>query len=44
MKFTVRRKPAELVSPAGPTPQELKRISEIDDHDGLRFHVPVIYL
>uniref|UniRef100_A0ACD5ZBA9 Uncharacterized protein n=1 Tax=Avena sativa TaxID=4498 RepID=A0ACD5ZBA9_AVESA len=43
LKFTVRRQPAELVTPAGPTPRELKRLSDIDDQDGLRFHVPVIH-
>jgi hypothetical protein len=42
LKFTVRRKAAELVAPAGPTPRELKRLSDIDDQDGLRFHIPVI--
>jgi hypothetical protein len=42
LKFTVRRKAAELVSPAAPTPRELKRLSDIDDQDGLRFHIPVI--
>ncbi|XP_040384173.1 benzyl alcohol O-benzoyltransferase [Oryza brachyantha] len=42
MKFTVRRKPAELVAPARPTPRELKKLSDIDDQDGLRFHIPVI--
>ncbi|RLN39775.1 10-deacetylbaccatin III 10-O-acetyltransferase [Panicum miliaceum] len=42
LKFTVRRKPAVLVAPAAPTPQELKRLSDIDDQDGLRFHIPVI--
>ncbi|KAF8722602.1 hypothetical protein HU200_022437 [Digitaria exilis] len=42
LKFTVRRKPSELVSPASPTPRELKRLSDIDDQDGLRFHIPVI--
>uniref|UniRef100_J3N3W3 Benzyl alcohol O-benzoyltransferase n=1 Tax=Oryza brachyantha TaxID=4533 RepID=J3N3W3_ORYBR len=36
MKFTVRRKPAELVAPARPTPRELKKLSDIDDQDGLR--------
>ncbi|KAM3259798.1 hypothetical protein ACQJBY_051217 [Aegilops geniculata] len=43
LKFTVRRQPAVLVSPARPTPRELKRLSDIDDQDGLRFHIPVIY-
>ncbi|KAF8672463.1 hypothetical protein HU200_049676 [Digitaria exilis] len=42
LKFTVRRKAAELVSPSSPTPRELKRLSDIDDQDGLRFHIPVI--
>ncbi|CAN6323567.1 unnamed protein product [Urochloa humidicola] len=42
LKFTVRRKAAELVAPSSPTPRELKRLSDIDDQDGLRFHIPVI--
>lgn len=42
LKFTVRRRPAALVAPASPTPRELKRLSDIDDQDGLRFHIPVI--
>lgn len=33
---------AELVVPAGPTPRELKKLSDIDDQEGLRFHLPVI--
>ncbi|TVU05127.1 hypothetical protein EJB05_48278, partial [Eragrostis curvula] len=44
LKFTVRRQPAVLVAPAAPTPRELKRLSDIDDHDGLRFQVPAILL
>ncbi|XP_021856160.2 benzyl alcohol O-benzoyltransferase-like [Spinacia oleracea] len=40
--FNVTRQPAELVPPAGPTPYEFKELSDIDDQDGLRFHVPVI--
>ncbi|TVU32127.1 hypothetical protein EJB05_23846, partial [Eragrostis curvula] len=42
LKFTVRRKPAVLVAPSSATPRELKRLSDIDDQDGLRFHIPVI--
>jgi len=42
LKFTVRRRPAVLVAPASATPRELKRLSDIDDQDGLRFHIPVI--
>jgi benzyl alcohol O-benzoyltransferase len=40
LKFTVRRKPAALVPPEEPTPRELKRLSDIDDQDGLWFHTP----
>lgn len=42
LKFTVRRPPAVLVAPALPTPRELKRLSDIDDQDGLRSIMPVI--
>jgi benzyl alcohol O-benzoyltransferase len=42
LKFTVRRGPAVLVAPASATPRELKRLSDIDDQDGLRLHVPII--
>ncbi|KAL5232501.1 hypothetical protein ABZP36_031277 [Zizania latifolia] len=42
LRFTVWRKPAVLVAPAGPTPRELKRLSDIDDQDGLWFHIPTI--
>ncbi|WOL07206.1 hypothetical protein Cni_G15944 [Canna indica] len=40
--FTVRRRKPELVPPAGPTPHEFKRLSDIDDQDGLRSFVPII--
>ncbi|CAM0952944.1 unnamed protein product [Alopecurus aequalis] len=43
LKFMVRRKPAVLVAPAGPTPRELKRLSDIDDQEGLRFYIPAIH-
>jgi hypothetical protein len=43
LKFTVRRQPPVMVAPAGPTPRELKWLSDIDDQDGLRFHIPAIY-
>ncbi|KAF8719307.1 hypothetical protein HU200_024006 [Digitaria exilis] len=43
LKFTVRRRPVVLVSPAAPTPREWKRLSDIDDQDGLRFHMPAVY-
>ncbi|OEL15124.1 Benzyl alcohol O-benzoyltransferase [Dichanthelium oligosanthes] len=42
LRFAVRRRPAVLVAPAAPTPRELKRLSDIDDQDGVRFHIPVI--
>lgn len=40
--FNVTRRAAELVPPSGPTPYELKELSDIDDQDGLRFQIPVI--
>ncbi|MED6171317.1 hypothetical protein PIB30_039670 [Stylosanthes scabra] len=36
--FQVRRNPAEIVAPAGPTPHELKLLSDIDDQQGLRIY------
>lgn len=33
---------AELVVPAGATPGEVKKLSDIDDQEGLRFQLPVI--
>ncbi|XP_074579908.1 benzyl alcohol O-benzoyltransferase-like [Curcuma longa] len=42
LTFTVRRREAVLVTPAESTPREFKRLSDVDDQDGLRFHVPVI--
>ncbi|TVU48136.1 hypothetical protein EJB05_07762, partial [Eragrostis curvula] len=43
LKFTVRRRPAVLVSPATSTPRELKRLSDIDGNDKLRLHISGIY-
>ncbi|CAH9135788.1 unnamed protein product [Cuscuta epithymum] len=40
--FTVKRRTPELVSPAEPTPREVKYLSDIDDQDGLRFQMPII--
>lgn len=40
--FSVRRCEPELVRPAAPTPREVKRLSDIDDQEGLRFLIPVI--
>lgn len=38
--FSVRHSPPELVVPAEKTPNELKRLSDIDDQEGLRFQLP----
>ncbi|CAN1246270.1 Benzyl alcohol O-benzoyltransferase [Linum grandiflorum] len=40
--FNVQRREPELVRPAKPTPYEFKPLSDIDDQEGLRFHIPVI--
>lgn len=42
LTFTVHRRDAVLVAPAETTPREFKRLSNVDDQDGLRFHIPVI--
>ncbi|MED6116009.1 hypothetical protein PIB30_096058, partial [Stylosanthes scabra] len=42
MVFKARRNPAELVVPAGPTPHELKLLSDIDDQQGLRYQLPLV--
>ncbi|TQD86165.1 hypothetical protein C1H46_028338 [Malus baccata] len=38
----VKRLQPELITPAKPTPQETKFLSDIDDQESLRFQVPVI--
>lgn len=40
--LNVTRGKPELVCPAEPTPRELKPLSDIDDQEGLRFHMPAI--
>ncbi|KAI5567171.1 hypothetical protein POPTR_013G074500v4 [Populus trichocarpa] len=40
--FKVHRREPELIKPAKPTPHEFKLLSDIDDQEGLRFHIPVI--
>ncbi|KAI3855578.1 hypothetical protein MKX03_006616 [Papaver bracteatum] len=40
--FTVRKREPEFIIPAKPTPYEVKYLSDIDDREGLRFHVPKI--
>nr|ACT82248.1 alcohol acyltransferase [Vasconcellea cundinamarcensis] len=42
LMFNVRRHEPELITPAKPTPREIKLLSDIDDQDGLRFQVPII--
>lgn len=43
LSFKVHRRQPELVTPAKPTPRELKLLSDIDDQQGLRFQIPVIF-
>ena len=40
--FSVRHCEPELIVPPAPTPYELKQLSDIDDQEGLRFHLPFI--
>jgi benzyl alcohol O-benzoyltransferase len=42
LTFRVHRHEPVLVAPAEQTPREFKRLSDIDDQEGLRFHIPVI--
>ncbi|KAK2365134.1 benzyl alcohol O-benzoyltransferase [Trifolium repens] len=42
--FTVQRSQPELVLPAVPTPREVKLLSDIDDQQGLRFNLPIIFV
>lgn len=44
LTFKVHRRQPELVYPAKPTPRELKHLSDIDDQEGLRFHIPTIFV
>ncbi|CAI9784704.1 unnamed protein product [Fraxinus pennsylvanica] len=41
--FSVKRCKPELVVPAKPTPREIKKLSDIDDQEGLRFQVPIVF-
>ncbi|XP_044367654.1 benzyl alcohol O-benzoyltransferase-like [Triticum aestivum] len=43
LAFVARRGEPELVKPVGPTPRELKRLSDLDDQESLRFYRSVIY-
>ncbi|EES18990.1 benzyl alcohol O-benzoyltransferase [Sorghum bicolor] len=44
LAFAVRRREPVLVGPAAPTPRETKRLSDIDDQETLRGHVPFLFL
>ncbi|CAO2141253.1 unnamed protein product [Urochloa humidicola] len=41
--FAVRRREPVLVGPSEPTPRETKRLSDHDDQDMLRSHVPFVF-
>ncbi|KAK4269512.1 hypothetical protein QN277_022659 [Acacia crassicarpa] len=43
LNFTVRRQQPELIAPAKATPRELKLLSDLDDQDSLRAHVPLVH-
>jgi benzyl alcohol O-benzoyltransferase len=43
LTFNVHRNEPVLVAPAKQTPHEIKRLSDIDDQEGLRFHFPMIH-
>ncbi|KQJ83475.1 benzyl alcohol O-benzoyltransferase [Brachypodium distachyon] len=43
LSFVARRGEPQLVAPAGPTPRELKRLSDLDDQEGLRFYRSVVH-
>ncbi|KAL2252644.1 UNVERIFIED_CONTAM: Benzyl alcohol O-benzoyltransferase [Sesamum indicum] len=42
LTFKVTRQNTELIPPAKPTPHEFKPLSDIDDQEGFRFHLPLI--
>lgn len=42
LSFTVQRRRPVLVAPSVPTPYQFKRLSDIDDQDGLRTQIPII--
>ncbi|XP_054793498.1 LOW QUALITY PROTEIN: benzyl alcohol O-benzoyltransferase-like [Prosopis cineraria] len=41
-QFCTRHSEAQLVVPAKPTPHETKKLSDIDDQEGLRFQLPLV--
>ena len=42
LPFAIKRREPEFIRPANPTPREVKQLSDIDDQEGLRFHVSVV--
>ncbi|KAK7307390.1 hypothetical protein VNO77_40408 [Canavalia gladiata] len=42
INFSVVHSEPKLVVPARPTPHELKKLSDIDDQEGLRFQLPLV--
>ncbi|PIN19368.1 benzyl alcohol O-benzoyltransferase [Handroanthus impetiginosus] len=42
--FNVKRNEPQLVVAEKPTPNEIKQLSDIDDQEGLRFLLPVIFI
>ena len=42
LAFQVNRSEPQLIKPAKPTPRETKRLSDVDDQQGTRFHFPLI--
>ncbi|XP_023513253.1 benzyl alcohol O-benzoyltransferase-like [Cucurbita pepo subsp. pepo] len=40
--FKVRKCEPEVIVPANPTPHEFKQLSDMDDHQNLRFQIPLL--
>ncbi|CAI9755549.1 unnamed protein product [Fraxinus pennsylvanica] len=43
MVFSMKRREPELVIPTKATPREIKKLSDIDDQEGLRFQMPIMF-